>query len=569
MVAEDCGATRMDAVIDRKSGVMTVLGPKRRGSRAAEAVVKSEAASTPPSQQHAGGWNLATIKEGGKRAKPEAPKFLLLLYEILKVEDSNIIRWSEDGLAVQILDPVVVTENILPKYFNHTNFHSFQRQLNYFGFRKWTKSKTDICTFSHPYFRQHQPELLQVIKRKKAPRRTAAGAASTKAAAAKTTDADAASQSSKKLQSLSPCGKRKLPADSASEGFSVQDAGMHLQMNTLGIPIQPAFTGVASSAMRTPHGATSSGMLTFSSQDGGLARQFLPGSTLLNNVISPVAATECKKKAKKMDKKEYLSSTTLHAPISSPTESCKSHASSSSGLNGAGFVLPSSATTSNSAPSSNTSCASSDAAPARPNGFTTTALPTLDIVRSRIIQRQQAGGPEQPMFLQPQQSNFSAFAVPSSSQGTATPVLENRPDVLAQPLSMGSLSRPDLNAGPNASFSNSFSDPVDILLRIKKSRTSSGDSKDATMGQEEMNDQNALHNFLLKHSLYTNRLESQLKIALEENESMKHLLEAKQREVDSLQYERKVLHHENEVLADDKNKLFEINQNLLSKLFPQ
>ncbi|OWZ23865.1 HSF-type DNA-binding protein [Phytophthora megakarya] len=511
-----------------------------------------------PRNETPNGWDLATIKEGGKRAKPEAPKFLLLLYEILDVESSRVIRWSEDGLALQILDPVTVTEQILPKYFNHTNFHSFQRQLNYFGFRKWTKSKTDICTFSHPFFRENQPELLQLIKRKKAPRRTPSGANTTPTGAS-----SAANSTSKKL---SPCGKRKLPSESSSDGLST---GMHIQMNTAAVPIQPAINGMPLGSMTTPHGASSNGALGFS-QDG-LTRQYLPE---LNNVISPVAATECKKKAKKMDKKDYLSNATIHAPLTSPSESSSSLTNSSTvpSMSVAEFMPTTSmsASNSNNASMSNSSRASSE------NGFatavtpTSTQLPNLNIVRSRLIQRQQAGRPEQQQPVLQQQYDYNGFSTFSNGpQGMAIPTMESRPELLVQSMAP----RADLNPGQSPVFSNSFSDPVNILLRIKKSRTSSGDGKDVGTKQEVGDDQNenltSLHNYLLGNSLYTNRLQAQLKFVAEENEALKHLLDTKQREVDSLQSDRKVLQQENAVLLEDKNKLFEINRDLLSKLFPQ
>ncbi|RLN43805.1 hypothetical protein BBO99_00004991 [Phytophthora kernoviae] len=544
MVAEECG-DRIDSTqrteMKQADGLPSLVNgdaAKRRGVKQGLAgeeeptpVVKSDPEMQQPPPTN---WNLATIKEGGKRSKPEAPKFLLLLYEILRVEDSSVIRWSEDGLAVQILDPMVVTEKILPKYFNHTNFHSFQRQLNYFGFRKWTKSKTDICTFSHHYFRQDQPELLQVIKRKKAPRRNASNTANNKS----TPKAGAANQAPKKMQSLSPCGKRKLPTDSSSEGFSTQSTGMHIQMSASAVPIQPAINGMALGAITTPHGASPSGALGFSSQDG-LTRQYLPGSALLNNVISPVAATECKKKAKKMVKKEYLASTALHAPITSPTDTPKSLINSSSGpsVNVMGLMQSSPATNGNS------SCVGSSASTSQTGVYNAASLPTLDIVRNRIIRRQQAGGadqqPQQVIQQQCDYNSFPGFAVPNGPQGINVPIFENRPESLLQTVPM--------------------------------SRMSSGEGTDVGTGQA--NDQNenlaSLHNILLSNSLYTHRLEAQLKFIGEENEALKHMLEAKQREVDTLQTERKVLQHENTVLLEDKNKLFEINRDLLGKLFPQ
>ncbi|KAH7476923.1 hypothetical protein PRIC1_000934 [Phytophthora ramorum] len=549
---------------------------KRRATKPRQAAAARASEVADVSQQQPNGWNLATIKDGGKRAKPEAPKFLLLLYEILDVESSLVIRWSEDGLALQILDPVTVTDEILPKYFNHTNFHSFQRQLNYFGFRKWTKSKTDICTFSHPFFRENQPELLQLIKRKKAPRRTPANGTSSTTSSG--TTATAAGSTSKKL---SPCGKRKLPpGETDSEGFPAQSTGMHIQMNTSAVPIQPAINGLPLSAMTTPHGTSSNGVLGFS-QDG-LSRQYLPE---LNNVISPVAATGCKKKAKKIDKKDYLASTAIHAPLASPTDASNSLVNTSMvpSMGVPGFMPTSSLGGS----LSNSSRASSDAGTSQANGYatatptTSTALPTLNIVRSRLIQRQQAGGSEQQRqqqqsVLQQQQqydySGFPGFSTPNA-QGMVASMMENRAELMGQPVSMAPGPRAELNQGQSPVFSNSFSDPVNILLRIKKSRTSSGEGKDVGANHEQTDDQNenlaSLHDFLLGNSLYTNQLQARVKLFAEENHALKHMLGTKQREVDTLQSEHKALQQENAVLLEDKNKLFEINRDLLSKLFPQ
>ena len=70
------------------------------------------------------------------------------------LEDTNIdaISWSKDETAVVLYDINRLCSDVLPLYFNHGKFKSFQRQLNYFGFRKWTKNQTDVCTFSHPAF---------------------------------------------------------------------------------------------------------------------------------------------------------------------------------------------------------------------------------------------------------------------------------------------------------------------------------------------------------------------------------------------------------------------------------
>lgn len=77
------------------------------------------------------------------------PKFLRALYQMLETEDPSILSWTEDGSAFQIFNLDALEHKVLPKYFKHNKFTSFQRQLNNFHFRKWTKTRALVCTFSH------------------------------------------------------------------------------------------------------------------------------------------------------------------------------------------------------------------------------------------------------------------------------------------------------------------------------------------------------------------------------------------------------------------------------------
>ncbi|OQR96426.1 hypothetical protein THRCLA_07290 [Thraustotheca clavata] len=101
-----------------------------------------------------------------KKRNVGVPKFLRFLYEILEKEDKSIISWSHKGTAFQIRKPEALSTGILPRYFKHNKVSSFQRQLNYFGFKKWTKTQTVVCTFSHPNFVHNKPENIKLIKRK-------------------------------------------------------------------------------------------------------------------------------------------------------------------------------------------------------------------------------------------------------------------------------------------------------------------------------------------------------------------------------------------------------------------
>ncbi|KAF1319568.1 Hsf-type dna-binding protein, partial [Globisporangium splendens] len=107
----------------------------------------------------------ATSPSSGK-SKEVAP-FLKNLRKMLDVESDEILRWTPNGRAFEIHDMEQMMDYVLPKYFKHRKYTSFQRQLNYFNFKKWTKSKAVVCTFSNEYFLRDQPDLAWRISRKK------------------------------------------------------------------------------------------------------------------------------------------------------------------------------------------------------------------------------------------------------------------------------------------------------------------------------------------------------------------------------------------------------------------
>lgn len=50
--------------------------------------------------------------------------------------NSHLIQWSEDGLSLIVVNREKFVHEILPKYFKHSNFASFVRQLNMYGWHK-------------------------------------------------------------------------------------------------------------------------------------------------------------------------------------------------------------------------------------------------------------------------------------------------------------------------------------------------------------------------------------------------------------------------------------------------
>ncbi|OVA02500.1 Heat shock factor (HSF)-type [Macleaya cordata] len=78
----------------------------------------------------------------------------------------SIISWSPSNDNFIIWDMTAFQRDLLPKYFKHSNFSSFMRQLNTYGFRK---SDPDRWEFGNNGFVKGQKHLLRDINRRKHP----------------------------------------------------------------------------------------------------------------------------------------------------------------------------------------------------------------------------------------------------------------------------------------------------------------------------------------------------------------------------------------------------------------
>ncbi|XP_043689435.1 heat stress transcription factor B-2a-like [Telopea speciosissima] len=109
------------------------------------------------------------------RTKCPAP-FLCKTYDLLEEEEEEegnkggddhgrrIVSWNEEGTGFVVWSPQDFSQFTLPRYFKHSNFSSFIRQLNTYGFKKVA---TDRWEFQHQKFQKGSRRLLVEITRKK------------------------------------------------------------------------------------------------------------------------------------------------------------------------------------------------------------------------------------------------------------------------------------------------------------------------------------------------------------------------------------------------------------------
>ncbi|GMI48285.1 hypothetical protein TrCOL_g6688 [Triparma columacea] len=84
--------------------------------------------------------------------------------------DTPILSWYSEkndpcGTAFIIWDKEKFVESILPKHFRHSNFTSFQRQLNMYGFRSLHTRGQSRYIYQHECFNRFEPTLVHQIKR--------------------------------------------------------------------------------------------------------------------------------------------------------------------------------------------------------------------------------------------------------------------------------------------------------------------------------------------------------------------------------------------------------------------
>lgn len=111
---------------------------------------------------------------GGGPGGKQQPSFVSKLYSMLEDPSiSDLISWGSSGTVFSVANPAEFSRLVLPNWFKHSNWQSFVRQLNMYGFHKVNHSyqgnptdEVQVWEFRHPSFRRGEVALLNDIKRK-------------------------------------------------------------------------------------------------------------------------------------------------------------------------------------------------------------------------------------------------------------------------------------------------------------------------------------------------------------------------------------------------------------------
>lgn len=96
------------------------------------------------------------------------PAKAFLLISHLTDADHEVASFSSDGAAFEVYDQSIFAQKYLPQYFKHSNYGSFVRQLNLYGFTSSRlRTNSEVVVWSHDSFRRDRKDLVKDIKRTK------------------------------------------------------------------------------------------------------------------------------------------------------------------------------------------------------------------------------------------------------------------------------------------------------------------------------------------------------------------------------------------------------------------
>ena len=114
--------------------------------------------------------SVASTASPRRPLKEKTMPFPNKLYDMLEKAElegfDHVICWERNGKAFFIKDPIILENEVLPRFFNQTKYRSFLRQLQLYDFfRTFRGPKRGLC--HHRFFQRGATDQLHKIKRTK------------------------------------------------------------------------------------------------------------------------------------------------------------------------------------------------------------------------------------------------------------------------------------------------------------------------------------------------------------------------------------------------------------------
>jgi len=138
------------------------------------------------------------------------PTFPFKLHDMLsQPQYADIITWAPHGKCWRVMKPKAL-EKILPIFFRHGKYPSFQRQLYIWRFQR-IRSGKDMNSYYHEYFLRDEPTLASMMDRKK---ENSASNTSSSSSEQQTSSSSSSSSSSSKRKATTSSSASSCPATS-------------------------------------------------------------------------------------------------------------------------------------------------------------------------------------------------------------------------------------------------------------------------------------------------------------------------------------------------------------------
>lgn len=102
-------------------------------------------------------------------------KLHMMLEESSSGRFDHVISW-ETGNAFKVHDPIQFKNTVMKRFFNHTQYKSFQRLVNIYGFNRIKTGGRATGAYTHPFFIRGNPDacrfMIRISTRKNLKRKT-------------------------------------------------------------------------------------------------------------------------------------------------------------------------------------------------------------------------------------------------------------------------------------------------------------------------------------------------------------------------------------------------------------